>query len=41
MAFSRELESVLARHLAKNVEHGHKRHMSPAAYILAEDLEFD
>ncbi len=41
MAFSRELESVRARHLAENVEHGHKRHISPAAYILAEDIEFD
>lgn len=41
MALSRELESVRARHIADNVEHGHRRHISPAAYILAEDFQFD
>jgi hypothetical protein len=41
MALSRELESVRARHMAETSETGLRRKMTPAAYILAEDYEFD
>lgn len=40
MALSRELESVRGRHIAETSEHGHRRHMSLAGQILAEDFEF-
>jgi len=41
MALSRELESVRARRLAATSATGLRRKMTPAAYILAEDFEFD
>jgi hypothetical protein len=41
MALSRELESARARRLAETAETGLRRKMTPAAYILAEDYEFD
>jgi hypothetical protein len=41
MALSRDLESVRARHLSETSETGLRRKMTPAAYILSQDIEFD